>query len=700
MRATTSRSTLRCVILVTLCALVGACDRRSSAAKDSATTPPIAAPSVKEEGNANDALERRAEAGDAKAQIALAEELQKTNSPKKLIAACKWFEKAATGGSSVDGMVGAARCYAGDHGIPMDFDRANEWWRKAAEKGNAEAEYQYGSAHVWVQKSGTLIFSNGEPKKVLEDFVVWETRASEHGYAQATNALGMTYLLGAKWAKGDERLSEPDIDEGVKLLKRAADAGYWYSQWALAVLYEVGFRTVAVDKALSDHYWDLLSAQSSVEAQRGIAFLYQETNAKTYQDGRNKFRGRPLTYAETNYVARDWFEKAALQDDPDSLAQLGFMYRDGMGITADPQKGASYFKRSADLGNFQSMGALAFAYGQGVGVVRDYDAAFKWLLAAANENETIDWSRVHGLRNSVGEFYENGWGTSKDMVLAYAWYNVAAAGGNADAKKNVARLEPQLSAEKLKEAQSMSSSWVPGNEMRSVVRVASTSEEAHGAEGRESTTGSLERRSVGSGFYISPDGIILTNNHVIAECTEIRVPSEGKAARLVVTDPQNDLAVVAVAVTGKQALTFPEADDIHQGETLYVFGFPLEGYLPSAGNFTPGMVAALAGPENNASLIQITAPVQPGNSGGPVLDSKGRVIGVVVGKLDALKIAKATGDIPQNANFAIAPQTVQAFLTGNHLSVHKAPKFLSFDKSAVDIAGLASGATVKVECWR
>ena len=86
-----------------------------------------------------------------------------------------------------------------------------------------------------------------------------------------------------------------------------------------------------------------------------------------------------------------------------------------------------------------------------------------------------------------------------------------------------------------------------------------------------------------------------------------------------------------------------------------MFGFPLEGFLAASGNFTPGIVAALAGPGNNSSLVQITAPVQPGNSGGPVIDSKGHAVGVVLGKADAIKIAKATGDIPRKRKFRCRP---------------------------------------------
>jgi len=82
------------------------------------------------------------------------------------------------------------------------------------------------------------------------------------------------------------------------------------------------------------------------------------------------------------------------------------------------------------------------------------------------------------------------------------------------------------------------------------------------------------------------------------------------------------------------------------------------------------------------------------------MDGRGDVVGVVVGKADALKIAKVTGDIPQNINFAIAPQTIQAFLAGNRIAFSKDSTLFTFNKKTVAIAEAASRATVKIECWR
>ena len=115
-------------------------------------------------------------------------------------------------------------------------------------------------------------------------------------------------------------------------------------------------------------------------------------------------------------------------------------------------------------------------------------------------------------------------------------------------------------------------------------------------------------------------------------------------------------------------------------------------------NVTSGNVSALAGLGDDAKRLQITAPVQRGNSGGPLLDGAGNVIGVVVSKLDAVRAAKLTGDIPQNVNFAIKGALVRGFLDIHGVAYRRRP---SDAKLAPErLAELARGFTVAVHCWK
>ena len=82
---------------------------------------------------------------------------------------------------------------------------------------------------------------------------------------------------------------------------------------------------------------------------------------------------------------------------------------------------------------------------------------------------------------------------------------------------------------------------------------------------------------------------------------------------------------------------------------------------------TSGQVNSLAGLGNDPNMIQISAPVQPGNSGGPLIDRAGAIVGVVVSKLNVERLAKLTGDLAQNVNFAVKPEVLRLFLDANRI---------------------------------
>jgi S1-C subfamily serine protease len=134
---------------------------------------------------------------------------------------------------------------------------------------------------------------------------------------------------------------------------------------------------------------------------------------------------------------------------------------------------------------------------------------------------------------------------------------------------------------------------------------------------------------------------------------------------------------------------------VRLAENVLVAGFPLAGILSSGLNVTTGAVSALAGIGDDRRRIQMTAPVQPGNSGGPLLDQSGNVVGVVVSKL-ALSVLSITGDIPQNVNFAVSLGTLQAFLDANSIDYQTRPS--SSPMSNADVAEMARAATVQIEC--
>jgi S1-C subfamily serine protease len=146
------------------------------------------------------------------------------------------------------------------------------------------------------------------------------------------------------------------------------------------------------------------------------------------------------------------------------------------------------------------------------------------------------------------------------------------------------------------------------------------------------------------------------------------------------------------------AAVFRASERLHPGESVIVVGFPLTGLLTSDPIVTTGIISALAGPRDDRHLLQISAPIQPGNSGGPLLDQSGRIIGVIVSSLSTLKLAKATGAIPENINFAVNGDNAQVFLKAQGIRVEAAPP--SEPLSTAAVADRALKVTVRLECWK
>ncbi len=206
-------------------------------------------------------------------------------------------------------------------------------------------------------------------------------------------------------------------------------------------------------------------------------------------------------------------------------------------------------------------------------------------------------------------------------------------------------------------------------------------------------------QSFGTGFFVSPQGHMLTNAHVAGDCRQIGVMLEtGRvAAQLVRKDERNDLALIKVDVRGAVPFArFRAQPSIRAGDDIVVAGFPLPTLLQNGLNITTGNVSAMSGLGGNIALMQITAPVQPGNSGGPLLDLSGNLVGVVVSKLNAQRVAQSTGDIPQNVNFAVQGAVARLFLEAGGQRYVEAPS--QRDMKAADVADQSRSFTFQIEC--
>ncbi len=209
-----------------------------------------------------------------------------------------------------------------------------------------------------------------------------------------------------------------------------------------------------------------------------------------------------------------------------------------------------------------------------------------------------------------------------------------------------------------------------------------------------------QQTSSGSGFVVA-EGRVMTNHHVVEGCTYVRLRTTGGRdvdAQVVRTDADRDLAVLSTAADIGPALAFRSGPEVRRGESVITYGFPLAGLLSSGPTLTTGDVSALAGMSDNVRQYQISAPVQPGNSGGPLLDLAGNIIGIVVSKLNAQRIAARTGDIPQNVNFAVKSAEALEFLRGLNITPRLAETTAL--RPAAEVGEVAHPSTVFVRCLR
>ena len=221
-----------------------------------------------------------------------------------------------------------------------------------------------------------------------------------------------------------------------------------------------------------------------------------------------------------------------------------------------------------------------------------------------------------------------------------------------------------------------------------------------GRPGPPRPPGEQRQVSSGTGFIVAPRQI-MTNHHVAEGCAAMRARlNSGQEidVTIVAVDAQRDLALLRAEADPGPALIFRRATDVRRGENVVTYGFPLAGLLSSGPTLTTGDVSALAGLGDNPRQIQISAPVQQGNSGGPLLDLRGHVVGVIVSKLNAQRIAQATGDIPQNVNFAVKHTEAVDFMREH--GVQPVLDDAGTVRTAAEVGELAHASTVFLRCMR
>jgi S1-C subfamily serine protease len=202
----------------------------------------------------------------------------------------------------------------------------------------------------------------------------------------------------------------------------------------------------------------------------------------------------------------------------------------------------------------------------------------------------------------------------------------------------------------------------------------------------------------GSGFYINNKGYALTNNHVIDICAQSVAVIDGKETlfRVIATDKTNDVAVLKTDYKSRNYIKINE-DGAKLGENVIAVGYPLAGRLSDSVKITRGIVSSLSGLDNNIGQIQIDAALQPGNSGGPVLNENGELVGIASAGLNKLLMAKEAKYIPENVNFAVASPIIVNILKSKKVK-YTSPSMFSGSYSNTELAELGDSSTIQLFC--
>jgi S1-C subfamily serine protease len=182
--------------------------------------------------------------------------------------------------------------------------------------------------------------------------------------------------------------------------------------------------------------------------------------------------------------------------------------------------------------------------------------------------------------------------------------------------------------------------------------------------------------SSGTGFLISTDGFIATNFHVIEESSKLEIvfPSENGfvtyKATVYLNDKTNDIAILKINDDNFKKLNhlpYELSEDYEVGDEVFTIGYPQPDIMGTESKLTTGIINSLSGIDNDNTCVQISVQIQPGNSGGPLFNSKGNIVGITTSSLNSIFMAKYKGNIPQNVNYAVKTEYLKVLTKSLHL---------------------------------
>jgi hypothetical protein len=470
--------------------------------------------------------------------------------------------------------------------------------QQAAEAGDAKSQIKLGQRYL----------AQGD----FTNVAVWYRKAADQGDSEAQCLLGNWYLY-------------TNNTEALKWLRKAADQGNARAEKMLADCYRYG---TGVEKNPSEAVkWECKAAEQGTASEQ--CWL-----GDSYLTG--------IGFEKNEVEAVKWYRKAAERGYASAQASLGELYATGEGVKKDHAEAVKWYRKAAEQGDAECQFNLGLCYARGSDVEKDTVEAAKWYRKAADQGYT-------DAQLQLGIYFMQGSGVIKNDVEGLAWVYLASAGGNERAEKLIPTQEKYYNDASLLEARQRAT------ELQALIAANKASTNNNSASVSQPDAAQNIPKASGSGAFISADGLVLTAAHVVQGATRIEiVMAAGKLdATVVKIDATNDVALLKCTGSNFTPLPIASSKTAREGTSVFTVGFPniqLQGFDPK---LTKGEISSQGGFQDDPRQWQISVPIQPGNSGGPLCDENGNLIGIVLATLDPLKMAKLAGEIPQNVNYAV-----------------------------------------------
>lgn len=480
-----------------------------------------------------------------------------------------------------------------------------------------------------------------------------------------------------------------------------AQAGDANSQYTLGVMYNIG-RNISKDSNEAFKWFSKAAEQGNAKAQYELGQMYENGSAA----------------AQDYNLAFQWYAKAAVQSHPKAQYSLGKFYKEGIATGRDYQQAVSWFTMAAGQANSDAQCELGAMYFRGIGVEQDDSEAEKWLLKAAergnakaqynlgllyckdrddqikhNYKEAVKWFSKAGAQNHVdaqyllGVMYSRGEGVEQDYKTAVKWFTKAASQGSPKAQLVLGACYWNGQGVAIDHAESlkwMSLASMNGekdakplkDEMCAKMTDAEITEAQKRINKIKNIKGYLAEKPAGlkngntekaeytaTGFFIASDGYILTAYHAVGKSENIKViyNKQQYQAKIIAQNQSLDIALLKIDANDCSYLSL-SSEPAQTGDWVFTMGYPQVSLQGSEPKFTEGSISSLSGSADNPNFFQISVPVQPGNSGGPLINKNGQVIGLIVARLNDISALLTTGAVPQNVNYALKSSYILNFL--------------------------------------